>query len=123
MTVRFTALVRSRGGRRHGAPREVPGCPGRALRSSTLDATNYYEIMVETFDPVGSAPGDRRLRRGRCHGRARGPVAEDANGDQGQVASCGSPDRGGDEREQPGCRGEPEPPSEQGAGGCGQETE
>ena len=53
----------------------------------------------------------------------RRPVAEDANGDQGEVASCGSPDRGGDEREQPGCRGEPEPPSEQGAGGCGQETE
>ena len=44
---------------------------------------------------------------------AGGPVAEDANGDQGEVASCGSSDRGGDEREQPGCRGEPEPPSEQ----------
>ena len=44
---------------------------------------------------------------------ARGPVAEEAKGDQGKVASCGSPDGGGDEREQPGCRGEPEPPSEQ----------
>jgi hypothetical protein len=45
------------------------GCPERALRSSTLDATNDYEIMAETFDPVGSALGDRRLRRGRCRGR------------------------------------------------------
>jgi hypothetical protein len=54
---------------------------------------------------------------------ARGPFADEANGDQGEVASCSSSDHGGDEREQPGCRGEPEPPSEQGAGGYGQETE
>jgi hypothetical protein len=33
----------------------------RALRDFTLDVTNDYEIMVETFDPVGSAPSDRRL--------------------------------------------------------------
>jgi hypothetical protein len=36
MTVRFTALLRSRGERRHGAPREVRGCPERALRDSTF---------------------------------------------------------------------------------------
>jgi hypothetical protein len=95
----------------------VRGCPERALRRSTLDATNDDEIMVETFGPVGSAPGDRRLRRGRCDGRALRPFAVEANGDQGEVACCGSSDRGGDDREKSGCRGEPEPPSEQGAGG------
>jgi hypothetical protein len=71
MTVSVTALLRSRGGRRHGVPREVRGCPERALRDFTLDPTSDYEIMVETFDPVGSASGDRRLRRGgtkKAHG-------------------------------------------------------
>ena len=101
MTVSVTALLRSRGRRRrHGVPRDVRGCPERALRSSTLDATSAYEIMVDTFDPVGSAPDDRRLRRGRCHCRALRPFGEEANGDQSEVACCGSSDPGGDDREQ-----------------------
>ena len=75
-----------------------------------------------------SCEADRSGRYGvGCGGvvamAARGPFADEANGDQGEVASCGSSDRGGDDREQPGYRGEPEPPSEQGAGGYGQEPE
>ena len=54
MTVSVTALLRSRGRRRrHGVPRDVRGCPERALRSSTLDATSAYEIMVETSTRSG----------------------------------------------------------------------